>query len=76
MVMSMPCEECDELLARYRDATQRFAQLTRRLADAVEGSERDLTAAVWNSSREVHAECDAIRKLILAHLQIHKPVGL
>jgi hypothetical protein len=65
------CEACEELLSRYRVAADRFKASTRRLTDIVSSGERDLMSKIWSECREAHAECNSLRKLILAHLQKH-----
>jgi hypothetical protein len=71
-MLSPHCERCEELIVRYREANRKLAELTKNFSAALRTGERDLVSPLCNQSREAHAECDALRQIILAHLQTHE----
>lgn len=70
-ILTAQCEQCEELLARFRAVAREFTALTRQLSDIVGSEDLDLILAVWNRSREAYAECHTLRRDVLDHFQTH-----
>ena len=65
------CERCEELLALYRQANERFRELARAFAKSTGGRNREFLSLLWQESREAHAECETVLQVFLSHLNSH-----
>lgn len=66
------CSLCEQLLANYRKAAANLTLASRRLAASASGLEFDLFDKAWHEIREIHANCESLRKQFIVHMRSHR----